>query len=63
MAEIPATLPRLAERKRQPASRIGERGERNLEFERVNVYRLRDGKITETSSYDADPYEPDELWS
>ena len=39
------------------------RGERSLEFERVNVYRLRDGKITEIWSYDSDPYALDEFWS
>ena len=39
------------------------RRERSLVFERVNVYRLRDGKITEIWSYDADPYALDEFWS
>ena len=39
------------------------RGERSLEFERVNVYRLRDGKIIEIWSYDSDPYALDEFWS
>jgi ketosteroid isomerase-like protein len=37
------------------------RGERSLEFERVNVYRLRDGKITEIWPYDSDPYALDEF--
>src|SRR5919205_556032 len=32
------------------------RGEQRLEFDRVNVYRLRDGKIVELWSYDDDPY-------
>ena len=31
-------------------------GERSLEFDRVNVYRLGDGKIVEIWSYDSDPY-------
>jgi uncharacterized protein len=39
------------------------RGERSLEFERVNVYRLSDGKIIEIWSYDSDPYALDEFWS
>jgi len=39
------------------------RGERSLEFERVNVYELRDGKIVEIWSYDSDPYALDEFWS
>src|ERR671933_1133233 len=36
------------------------RGERSLEFDRVNVYRLQDGKIVELRSYDA-PYPVDEI--
>jgi uncharacterized protein len=36
------------------------RGERSLEFDRVNVYRLQDGKIVELWSYD-DPYAVDEI--
>ena len=39
------------------------RGERTLEFERVNVYALRGGKIAEIWSYDSDPYALDEFWS
>jgi uncharacterized protein len=39
------------------------RGGRVLEFERVNVYRLRDGEIAEIWSYDSDPYALDEFWS
>jgi ketosteroid isomerase-like protein len=39
------------------------RGERVLEFDRVNVYRLRDGQIVEIWSYDFDPYAPDEFWA
>ncbi len=36
------------------------RGERSLEFDRVNVYRLH-GKIAEIWSYDSDPYALDEF--
>ena len=39
------------------------RGERSMEFERVNVYHLREGKIVEIWSYDSDPYALDEFWS
>ena len=39
------------------------RRERSLEIERVNVYRLRHGKLSELWSYDADPYALDEFWS
>jgi ketosteroid isomerase-like protein len=39
------------------------RGERSLEFDRVNVYHLREGKIVEIWSYDSDPYALDEFWS
>jgi uncharacterized protein len=39
------------------------RGERVLEFDRVNVYRLRDGQIAEIWSYDFDPYALDEFWA
>jgi ketosteroid isomerase-like protein len=41
----------------------GSRGERSMEFERVNVYELRDGKIAEIWSYDSDPYALDDFWS
>jgi ketosteroid isomerase-like protein len=39
------------------------RGERSMEFERVNVYEMRRGKIAEIWSYDSDPYALDEFWS
>jgi ketosteroid isomerase-like protein len=39
------------------------RGDRSLGFDRVNVYRLHDGKIAEIWSYDSDPYALDEFWS
>ena len=39
------------------------RGELSLEFERVNVYELRESKIAEIWSYDSDPYALDEFWS
>jgi uncharacterized protein len=39
------------------------RGERSLEFNRVVVYHLREGKITETWSHDYDLYALDEFWS
>jgi uncharacterized protein len=39
------------------------RGERSLDFDRVNVYRLRGGMIVEIWSYDSDPYALDEFWS
>jgi|SRR5215207_4710830 len=39
------------------------RGKRSLMFNRVNVYRMRDGKITELWSYDSDPYALDEFWA
>jgi ketosteroid isomerase-like protein len=38
------------------------RGERILDFDRVNVYQLRGGKIAEIWSYDSDPYALDEFW-
>jgi hypothetical protein len=38
------------------------RGERSLEFDRVNVYRLHGGKIVELWYYDDDPYALDEFW-
>jgi ketosteroid isomerase-like protein len=39
------------------------RGERSLEFNRVFVYHLRDGKITKTWSRDYYPYALDEFSS
>jgi hypothetical protein len=39
------------------------RGERSLEFDRVNVYHLRGSKIAEIWSYDSDPYALDEFWA
>ena len=39
------------------------RGERVLDFDRVNVYRLRDGQVFEIWSYDFDPYALDEFWA
>ena len=39
------------------------RGEQSLEFRRVGVYRLRDGKIVETWSHDYDPYALDAFWA
>ena len=39
------------------------RGGRSLVFDRVNVYRMSDGKITELWTYDSDPYALDEFWS
>ena len=39
------------------------RKEHVLEFERVNVYRLRDREIAESWSYDSDPYVLDEFWT
>jgi uncharacterized protein len=38
------------------------RGERVLEFDRVNVYRLHDEQIVEIWSCDFDPYALDEFW-
>jgi ketosteroid isomerase-like protein len=38
-------------------------GERSLVFDRVNVYRMSDGKITEVWMYDSDPYALDEFFS
>lgn len=32
-------------------------------FDRVNVYRMSDGKIMELWTYDSDPYALDEFWS
>ena len=39
------------------------RGARTLEFDRVVVYHLRDGRIVETWSHDYDLYGLDEFWS
>lgn len=39
------------------------RREQVLEFDRVNVYRLRDGQIVEIWSYDFGPYALDVLWA
>ena len=39
------------------------RGERSLEFNRVVVYHLRDGKLAKTWSHDYDLYALDEFWS
>ena len=39
------------------------REERSLVFDRVNVYRMSDGKIVELWTYDSDPYALDEFWS
>jgi uncharacterized protein len=39
------------------------RGERRLVFDRVNVYRMSDGKIVELWTYDSDPYALDEFLS
>jgi ketosteroid isomerase-like protein len=39
------------------------RGPNSLQFDRVVVYHLRDGKIVETWSHDYDPYTLDEFWS
>ena len=39
------------------------RGERTLEFERVNVYSLGGGKIREIWAYDYDLYALDKFWS
>ena len=39
------------------------RGERTLEFERVNVYSLGGGKIVEIWAYDYDSYALDEFWA
>jgi uncharacterized protein len=39
------------------------RGERTLEFDRVNVYSFDGSKITEIWAYDYDPYALDEFWS
>jgi ketosteroid isomerase-like protein len=39
------------------------RGEHSLVFDRVNVYRMSDGKIVELWTYDSDPYALDEFWS
>jgi hypothetical protein len=41
----------------------GDPGEQVLEFDRVNVYRLRDGQIVEIWSYDFGPYALDVLWA
>jgi len=39
------------------------RGDRSLDFDRVVVYHLGDGKIVETWSHDFDLYALDEFWS
>ncbi len=39
------------------------RGERSLVFDRVNVYRMSEGKITEVWMYDSDPYALEEFFS
>jgi ketosteroid isomerase-like protein len=39
------------------------RGRRHLDFNRVVVYHVRNGKIVETWSYDYDPTALDEFWS
>lgn len=39
------------------------RGERSLDFNRVVVYHVRNGKIVETWSHDYDPYALDESWA
>ena len=39
------------------------RGDRSLDFDRVVVYHLRDGKIIETWSHDYDPYALDAFWA
>jgi hypothetical protein len=39
------------------------RGERSREFNRVVVYHIRDGLITETWSHDYDSYALDEFWA
>src|SRR5919202_6948951 len=39
------------------------RGERSLVFDRVNVYRMSEGKITEIWMYDSDPYALEEFFS
>jgi uncharacterized protein len=39
------------------------RGERSLVFDRVNVYRMSEGKIREIWMYDSDPYALDEFLS
>ena len=39
------------------------RGDQSLEFNRVVVYHLRDGKIVETWSHDYDPYVLDAFWA
>ena len=39
------------------------RGERSLDFQRVVVYHAADDLITETWSYDFDPYALDEFWA
>jgi ketosteroid isomerase-like protein len=39
------------------------RGEQALDFQRVVVYHLADGLISETWSHDFDPYSLDEFWS
>ena len=42
---------------------LAVRRERNLEFNRVVVYHLRDGGIPETWSHENDLYALDEFWS
>jgi len=39
------------------------RGDRRLRLERVNVYRVREGRITEIDIYEANQYEVDEFFA
>jgi uncharacterized protein (TIGR02246 family) len=39
------------------------RGDRTLDFDRVVLYRIANGKIAETWSYDFDPYALDAFWA
>jgi len=38
---------------------VASRGDVTLELRRVNVYRIRDGKITDIDIFEADQYEVD----
>ena len=38
---------------------VASRGEQTLELRRVNVYRVRDGQITDIDIFEADQYEVD----
>jgi ketosteroid isomerase-like protein len=38
---------------------VATRGDATLELRRVNVYRIRDGKITDIDIFEADQYEVD----